>query len=199
MRLYVLASVLLAACSPYSPDLGAAPFRCGPADQDKRCPDGYTCIQGQGSNDPEVCIENGGNGEIPDANFGNCADDSSLEPNESTATAWMTPVDSSKSFPLSSLAICPPGDKDTYKVMIQTANENLEAILEYEEGGADLQAAILNSGGVPIANATATSATTKRAYTANLPIAIYYVQVSGPASGTVTTNNYKLTFNVTGP
>jgi hypothetical protein len=199
MRLLVLSSLLLAACSPYSPDLGAAPFRCGPADQDKRCPDGYTCIPGQGSDAAEVCVENGGNGMIPDVNLGNCANDTSLEPNDSTATAWVSPVDNNKDFELASLAICPPGDKDTYQVMIQTANENLEVNLEYEDGGADLQASILNSGGVPIANATSTGANTKRAYTANLPIAVYYVQVTGPTSGSVTTNNYKLHFVVSGP
>ncbi len=83
--------------------------------------------------------------------------------------------------------------------MMTTPNENLEMILEYEAGGADLQGAILNAGGTPIANATTTTANTKRAYTANLPTGIYYVQVLGPASGTLTTNNYKLNINVTGP
>jgi len=204
MRTLILSSILaaasLAACSPYSPDLGAAPFRCSTdPDQDQRCPDGYTCIPGQGSNAAEVCVENGGDGKIPDGGGNsNCANDSSLEPNETTATAWISPVDSSKTFDLAALAICPAGDKDTYSVMIQAANENLEIIIEYEAGGADLQGAILNSGGVPIANATSTGANTKRAYVANLPIGIYYAQVSGPASGTLTTNNYKLKFVVTG-
>ena len=63
---------------------------------------------------------------------------------------------------------------------------------------ADLQGAILNSSGIAIANATATTANEKRAYTPNLPIGVYYVQVTGPASGTTTTNNYKLDINVTG-
>jgi hypothetical protein len=97
------------------------------------------------------------------------------------------------------MAICPAGDKDTYSMMIQTTGENLEVIVEYESGGADLQAQILNSGGVPIANATSTGATTKRGYVANLPVGVYYAQVTGPSSGSVTTNNYKLTINVTGP
>jgi hypothetical protein len=44
-----------------------------------------------------------------------------------------------------------------------------------------------------------TTANTKRAYTPNLPTGIYYVQVSGPAAGSLTTNNYKLNINVTGP
>jgi hypothetical protein len=196
----VVLGALATACSPYSPDLGPAPFLCGAADQNPRCPSGYTCSTiGSGSGAQEVCIENGGSGVLPDTGNGNCADDRSLEPNENTSTAWITPVDTTKAFPLSSLAICPTGDKDTYSVMITTANENLEAIIEYEAGGADLQGAILNSGGISISNASMTTANTRRAYTPNLPTGIYYVQVSGPASGSTTTNNYKLTINVTGP
>lgn len=200
MRTLLLASLLsAAACSPYDPDLGAAPFRCGPVEQGQRCPDGYTCIPGQGSNAPEVCIENGGNGMLPDAGTGTCADDRSLEPNDSTGTAWVTPVDSTKSFPLAALAICPAGDKDTYSVMITQANENLEMLIQYQAGGAELQGAILNSAGISIGNAISTGSGTKRAYTPNLPTGIYYVQVTGPSSGTATTNNYSLTINVTGP
>jgi hypothetical protein len=60
---------------------------------------------------------------------------------------------------------------------------------------------LLNSGGVPIANAAAVSGVNrqKRAYTPNLPVGTYYAQVYGPNSGSQTTNNYKLTVNVTGP
>lgn len=201
MRTLLLLSLTAAAsaCTPYSPDLGAAPFKCGPVEQSPRCPDGYTCIPGQGSNAPEVCVENGGNGMIPDSNTGTCADDRTLEPNDTTATAWITPVDSTKSFPLSALAICPAGDKDNYSLMITTMGENLEMIVEFEAGGAELQGAILNSGGIAIANATTTTANIKRAYTPNLPTGIYYVQVQGPAGGSLTTNNYKLNINVTGP
>lgn len=203
MRSFLLASMILggalSACTPYSPDLGAAPFKCGPVEQSPRCPDGYTCIPGQGSNAPEVCIQNGGDGTIPDSGTSACDDDRSLEPNDTTATAWITPVDTTKSFPLSSLAICPAGDKDTYSLMITTMGENIEMLVEYEAGGADLQGAILNSGGIAIANATTTTANTKRAYVPNMATGIYYVQVSGPASGSLTTNNYKLNINVTGP
>jgi hypothetical protein len=204
MRTLILISTftaaLAAACTPYSPDLGAAPFNCGPVEQEQRCPEGYTCIP-QGSAAPDVCLRNGGDGTIPDGGGGNgtCANDSSLEPNDSTSMAWITPVDTTKSFPLSALAICPAGDKDTYSVMMTVANQNLEMIVEYEAGGADLQGAILNSSGISIGNATATTANTRRAYTPNLPSGIYYVQVTGPSSGTVTTNNYKLNINVTGP
>lgn len=197
LSLACLAAASLAACTPYDPDLGNAPFFCGPADQEQRCPEGYTCMP-SASGGTEVCVAP--NGMIPvDGNNTNCADDRMLEPNDSTATAWITPVDTTKSFPLASLAICPSGDKDNYSIMMTTANQNLEVVVEWEAGGAELQAAILNSGGVAIANATTTVANTKRAYTPNVPSGIYYAQVFGPNQGSVTTNNYKLSINVTGP
>lgn len=198
LSLACLVAASLAACTPYDPDLGNAPFFCGPADQEQRCPEGYMCMPSAGSGGTEVCVAP--NGMIPvDGNNTNCADDRSLEPNDSTATAWITPVDTTKSFPLSSLAICPAGDKDNYSIMMTTANQNLEVIVEWEAGGAELQAAILNSGGVAIANATTTVSNTKRAYTPNVPSGIYYAQVFGPNQGSLTTNNYKLSINVTGP
>jgi hypothetical protein len=115
--------------------------------------------------------------------------------------AWQTPVDQTKNFPLAGLAICPTGDKDTYAITIRTANENLEMIIEYETDGAPLQGSILNSGGVSIQNTSpvAGAGNKARAYAANLPTSVYYVQVYGPNSGGLTTNNYKLDINVTGP
>src|SRR5262245_31152615 len=190
--------LLLGACNAYEPDLGAAPFLCGPPEQNPRCPDGYACTPGMGSGAMDVCLKMGGT-IPPDGTPGNCLDDSPLEPNNDTQHAWVTPVDTTKTFPLAGLAICPAGDKDTYSITIRVMSENLEAIVEWEAEGAALQGAILNSGGVPIANASAVSGTTNkiRAYTANLPTGTYFVQVYGPASGALTTNNYKLNINVT--
>jgi hypothetical protein len=195
MRSFSLLFVLglFGACSPYDPDLGVAPFLCG--DAEPRCPDGYTC-QPQGST--EVCLAPGGS--LPDAGKGNCADDSTLEPNDSIQMAFQTPVATQKNnLMFAGLAICPAGDKDNYSITITMANQNLEMIIEYDASGADLQGAILNSNGAPIANATPMSSGVRRAYTPNLPVGTYYAQVYGPSSGTVQTNNYKLTVNVTGP
>lgn len=184
------------ACSPYSPDLGAAPFLCGSADP--KCPDGYSCMMnGSGAS---VCVAP--NGQIPDGGNGNCADDSALEPNETIQTAFQTPVAAQKaSLTFAGLAICPMGDKDTYAITITTEGQNLEVIVVYDANGAVLNASILNSGGIPIANASPVSGMdgTIRAYTAHLPAGNYYAQVTGPTSGTLTTNNYKLTINATGP
>src|SRR5262245_42939075 len=187
----------LVACTPYDPDLGAAPFLCGPPAQEPRCPSGYKCTPPMsGSGGAEVCLSEGGV-VPPDAGNTNCADDSPLEPNNSITNAWQTPVDTTKMFPLAGLAICPSGDKDTYSVTIRTANENLEMVVEYHSMGAVLQGAILNSGGIAIGPATAVSGAANkiRAYTPNLPTGVYYVQVYAPTTG-LTTNNYKLDINV---
>ncbi|HEY5948766.1 MAG TPA: hypothetical protein VIV40_24920 [Kofleriaceae bacterium] len=188
-----------AACSPYDPDLGSSPFLCGPADQEQRCPDGYACMTTSAG---DYCLSAGGMVPV-DGNNLNCADDSALEPNDSIAQAFQTPVATTKNtLTFAGLAICPAGDKDDYSVTITTANQNLEVIIEYDAAtGADLQGSILNSGGQAIANASPVSGMMgmRRAYTPNLPTGVYYASVFGPAMGSLTTNNYKLTINVTGP
>jgi len=201
MRSLALCFLAVAACSPYSPDLGGAPFLCGSSAP--LCPDGYACQSPQGgsaSGSDGVCIKAGG--QIPpDSNPTMCANDQSLEPNDSIAMAWVTPVDTRKNFPLSSLAICPEGDKDTYSMQITVASENVEVLVDYDTAGAALQGSILNAGGTAIAQAMPISGSPGhiRAYVANLPVGTYYAQVFGPASGSVTTNNYNLTINITGP
>jgi len=201
MRSLALLFLALGACSPYSPDLGAAPFLCGSGAP--LCPDGYACQSpqgGSGTGSDGVCVKTGGV-VPPDSNPTNCADDSSLEPNDSIAMAWVTPVDTRKNFPLSSLAICPGGDKDTFSMQITVANENVEVLIDFDTAGAALQGSILNSGGTAIAQAMPVTGSPGhiRGYVANLPVGTYYAQVFGPASGSVTTNNYNLTINITGP
>lgn len=200
MRSLVFSALALAsaaACTPYDPDLGPAPFLCGPADQNPRCPDGYTC---QSTSAGEVCLAPAGMVPV-DANMnGACADDSQLEPNDSKDTAFQTSVARQRmNITFAGLAICPVGDKDNYAIEIVTANQNLEVLIEYDPSGADLQGQILNAGGIPIANAAPMSAGLRRAYTPNLPTGVYYATVFGPPEGTILTNNYKLTINVTGP
>ncbi|HUS33338.1 MAG TPA: hypothetical protein VMZ53_32770 [Kofleriaceae bacterium] len=186
------------ACTPYNPDLGESPFLCGPMEQSPRCPDGYACVT---MNMKDYCVAEGGSVPV-DARPANCADDSQLEPNDTIQQAFQTPVATQKNnLTFAGLSVCPAGDKDTYSITITTANQNLEMLIEYDDGGAELQGSILNSGGVPIANASAVSGMNrvKRAYTPNLPVGTYYAQAYGPNSGSQTTNNYKLTVNVTGP
>jgi hypothetical protein len=202
MRTFLLSSLVLAgfaACTPYDPDLGGSPFLCGPVDQNPRCPDGYVCVM-QGTSG-EYCV--GQNGSVPvDGRPANCADDTQLEPNNTIQEAFITPVATQKNnLTFAGLAICPAGDKDTYSITITMANQNLEMIIEYDDGGAELQGSLLNTAGVPINNAALVSGMqrVKRAYVGNMPTGTAYAQVYGPNSGTLTTNNYKLTINVTGP
>jgi hypothetical protein len=184
------------ACSPYDPDLGPSPFKCGPADQNPRCPDGYTCEMVSGG---EYCLAPAGTVPI-DANNLNCADDHELEPNDMISTAFQTPVATQKkTLTFSGLAICPAGDKDNYSITITMANQNLEVLIEYDTaGGVDLQGSILNAGGTPIANASPVTGEPgkRRAYTPNLPTGVYYAAVTGPTMGSVVTGNYKLTITV---
>jgi hypothetical protein len=200
--LALLGFLAAAACSPYSPDLGATPFICNGSGA-PLCPDGYSCQNPQGGSamgSDGLCIKAGGS--VPaDSNPTMCADDHALEPNDTKDMAWVTPVDTRKNFPLTNLAICPMGDKDNYSMQITVANENIEVLIDYDTAGAGLQGAILNAGGTPVANAMEISGSPGhlRAYLANSPVGTYYAQVFGPASGSVTTNNYNMTINITGP
>jgi hypothetical protein len=183
----------LAACDSYDEDLGPTPFLCGP---DDACPAGYACADDQ-ANGRRVCVSS--DDSIP-SEF-DCNDDSDLEPNDVLAMAAMTPIDVMKSYSLDGRAICPATDKDTYAVMISTTNENLDAQITFQAGGAALRAAILNTGGVPIATAAAVAGepTTLRAFARNLPSGLYYVQVSSTLAGSLAVNNYKLELAVSGP
>jgi len=189
MRTWILLVAVLAACGdddgPSSQNDGELGGHCYP---NGTCNIGLTCSAGLCS---VVDASVSGDGQQ-----GGCADDSALEPNEAYTSAWVTPVDTTKTLNLASLAICPAGDKDVYAITLNTANENLEIIVVYETSTPALQASILNSSGIALANATMTAAKTIRAYTPNMPTGTYYANVQGPGTGQ---NNYSLTINVTGP
>lgn len=206
MRSLFFVSLLLTACSAYDPKLGAKPFLCGTSEP--KCPDGYECkddgtgvvaciIQGPG---PSV---DGSSGDMGPA-F-NCADDSVLEggtKNDTVATSSATPVASQRpSITFAGLAICPDGDKDTYRIDITASGQNLKTEITYDDvamGGVSLSVSILNSGGTPIANGSPMGGNKVGVTAANLPMASspYYVQVFGPVTGK---NNYKLLLEVSGP
>src|SRR3569623_887055 len=143
----------------------------------------------------------GGSGVPVDCTPSNCQDVSSLEPNNSITQAWQTPVDTRKSFPLTMLAICPAGDKDTYSMSLSVALENIEVLIDYDPAGAPHSGAILHRSGAAVANARPSAGADGhiRAYLAMAPVGVDYAAVFGPASGAQTTNNYNLTINITGP
>ncbi len=194
-----LALSAFTACTPYNPDLGEAPFLCGQSDP--KCPDGYTCEPDPNGGAAMYCLAPNATVPIDAATF-LCSNDSQLEPNNTTMMAFQTPVAAQKnSLTFAGLAICPAGDKDHYSVTITQMGQNLEMILEYEDGGAPLSASILNNNGNPIMNASPVTGMNRviRAYIPNMPTGVVYAQAYGPTMGALQMNNYKLTINVTGP
>ena len=197
--LFVTALTAVAAnCSPFDPNLGAAPYLCTAAQPD--CPEGYIC-QATGSPAPMdmACLKQGGT--LPDAGSGGgflCADDSAVEGvgggrNDTIATAFVTPVATQMpSISLAGLAICPEGDKDNYQINIVTANQNLEVISSWESG-MPVNVSILNAGGTSIGNGTAMGDKAFRVCLPNLPVGMYFA--SAFAAATIK-NNYKLSIKV---
>ena len=174
----------IAACSPYDPDFGSTPFLCG--QNEPRCPDGYFCIQ-EADTGRQVCSET-----APD-DFDCVADPN--EPNDSTSAPTMTAIDTQATVTIDGLAVCPDDDVDVYSITVSSA-ESIELLVTFESGGATLEGFILNTGGVPIATATLFEGTTIRAQAPDLAAGTYFVEVKGPAAGTLTVNNYSMTINV---
>jgi hypothetical protein len=185
----------LAACSPYSPDLGNAPYLCNP--DDMSCPDGYKCMPTAEATPRNVCVS--GSGLEPDAmQMGfPCADDSSLEGgarNDTPQTAYQTPVDTQRlDLTLAGLAICPEMDKDNYAVTVSASTvaggmNSIEVIVSWDSGQ-PLSMSILNTGGTSIGNGTSNGEKSIRACVPNMPAGTYFASVF--AAGT-TKNNYRL-------
>ena len=119
-----------------------------------------------------------------DAQFA-CANDSTFEPNETTANAFSTSVDTqTQMLTLTGLAICPPTDKDHYRVTLSTM-KSLEVIASWDSGPA-LKLSLLNAGGTTLSNGTA-GANQMRVCTQNLPPGEYFAAVTGTMQ-----NNYRL-------
>lgn len=191
--LFVSLSSLLGACNAYDPDLGSKPFLCGMAEP--KCPDGYACM----ANTTGVmeCVTTSGTVvDAPVSGF-QCADDSILEgasKNDTIANAYATPVATQRpDISFAGLAICPEGDKDTYKIDVTTANSNLEAITSWDSG-MPISVSILNGSGASINNGTSNGEKSLRAYAANLPVGTYYAQAYAAAN---VKNNYKISIKVT--
>lgn len=201
-----LSALLLAACSPYSPDLGAEPFICGT--DSPECPDGYTCDK---TKQPPrgVCVADEGNGadagpdamSTADAGPFSCADDSGIEPNENTGQATVTPVSSQRDdYSLVGLSICQSGDVDVFRFTIDQSGKNISVAvtLHFPRSQGDLVVEILNQQGVVIA--TGNYDATNRIVTANVPNApaeAFYAQVRGVDASAQ--NNYNIDIVTTGP
>ncbi|MEO8553066.1 MAG: hypothetical protein ABI678_24000 [Kofleriaceae bacterium] len=207
MKIALISFVALAACSPYSPDLGYAPFLCGASDP--KCPDGYDCMA-DGSAQAMVCVKAGGT--APDAGSGSgsggqCADDSNLEPNNTVAQAYLIGqlpvINGVKTITLAGLSICPMGDKDTYAVNPTASSQTLSAEIEFDPNQAVLQVNVINGTTMqPIVSGSPNGEGKNKVALANVPTGggPTYVQVivSPVGGGSLTTNgNYKLTLTLT--
>jgi len=188
----ILSFAALAACNPYDPDLGNAPFECG--SDEPRCPEGYTCVEHSDTN--QVCEKQ--QGEEIDAPGGNfqCANDSSIEPNNDVMTAFVTPIPSMMTYSLVGLAICPTGDRDHYRFDINVNGLNFEATVSGVANRTPLSLNVLTSAGAAVASGapvTGTPAVVRVEIPNRLAVGSYIVQVQSPDT---TENNYDLSLKV---
>lgn len=199
MRTYLFASLsvvslgaLVVACNPYDPDLGNQPFECGSSEP--RCPEGYTCHTYSDTN--EVC-EKSEPADI-DAAGGTfqCANDSSIEPNNDVQTAFVTPIPSMPMYKLVGLAVCPTGDRDHFRFDIDVNGKNFEATVSGVANRSSLSLNVLTANGSAVASGAPVAGTPQvvRVEIPNrLAIGSYIVQVQSPDG---TENNYDLTLKV---
>lgn len=182
-----LALALLAACTPYQPELGTAPYLCG--DVEPRCPQSYECVEDE--DQVEVCVR----GELPPDRPIHCADDTALEPNDTIATAASVPAGSS--FTISELSICPAGERDTFEVALSDG-QSIEVIATFARDAQPLDGSILNLAGVPIARATPRGEppTSLRAVATGLTGGRYFVQIFGINDSK---GSYDLAVKISGP
>jgi hypothetical protein len=191
----ILLLLAFAACNPYSPDLGDTPFRCG--SEDPRCPDGYECIEHSAS--MHICEREGFNevdaGPEEDAAELVCNDDSDIEPNDTIAQAFLTPIPTFRSCTnMVSLAVCPSTDKDLYSFRVETNGKNLRSTLTLDVSRGQLELKILNGSGATIANGAVLDGNTIQVTVPNMAVGTYYVQVGSPTESTIE-NNYTIEIN----
>jgi len=184
-------AAVAANCSPFSPDLGNAPYKCAVAEP--RCPDGYTCFE-ENAADPNTHVCVGEGGLAPDAGSSGfqCLDDSGFGMNDTIGGAFQTPVAGTMMSMAVASSICPELDKDHYAVNVTVTNSNLEVITSWDSG-MPVNISILNAAGTSIGNGTAMGDLAFRVCLPNLPIGTYYA--SAFAAGTVK-NNYRLSIKI---
>jgi hypothetical protein len=122
-----------------------------------------------------------------------CANDSSIEPNDMPQSAFITPLPFQQSYTLVGLAICPSTDVDHYRISVD-ANFNFEATVQSVAGRNPLAVALVDaSGDVIVDGATVVGGMPNvvrlEAVAALISPGTYYVRVRS-ADGTE--NNYDL-------
>ena len=111
MKAYLFSLLAVAACSPFDPDLGAAPYLCSATSTE--CPDGYTCQStGQAAPKDMACLPAGG--MLPDGGTSGfqCLEDT-FGQNDTTAGAFPAPVGPAHHMVAALAPLRPRGGKDT--------------------------------------------------------------------------------------
>jgi hypothetical protein len=190
MKAYSLL-LLIAACSPYDPDLGPAPYLCSAVSPD--CPEGYTCQStGQAAPKDMACLPEGGGGELPDGGQQGfqCLEDT-FGQNDTTAGAFPTPVAATNQMFAALTSLCPAGDKDNYSITISTP-ATIRVSTTWESGSA-VGVQVLNAGGTPIGNGGPKGTNENCLCLKDLPQATYFAAVSAAAT---VQNNYRVEIKV---
>jgi hypothetical protein len=192
-----VALVVLAACGSNKDDDGELGAHCYP---NATCNVGLTCNGG-------ICLVTDAAVDAPADVMIDAPPDAfvcptdAYEPNNSIADAYVTTVAGTTSTQALSASLCPGTDKDYFTVVITVASTNLELLVDRPANDNLVQASILNSGGVPIANAAVTTTPTRlRAYTPNLPTGTYYAETyTASPTNAMGAHAYTATLTVTGP
>lgn len=189
MKAYLFTFLALGACSPFDPDLGAAPYLCSAVSPD--CPEGYTCqTTGQAAPKDMACLPAGG--MLPDGGTSGfqCLEDT-FGQNDTTAGAFPTPVAASNQMFAALTSICPEADKDTYSITVQSPL-SLRAKTTWESGQA-VNIQLLGATGNPIGNGAPHGTNENCVCVNDLPQGMYFAQVSAAAN---VKNNYRVEIKV---
>jgi hypothetical protein len=188
---FVFSLLAVAACSPFDPDLGAAPYLCS-ADN-PLCPEGYTCQStGQAAPKDMACLPEGGS--LPDGGTSGfqCLEDT-FGQNDTIQGAFQTPVAGQNQMFAALTSLCPEADKDNYAITV-TSPTTIQVRTTWESG-MPVNVSILNATGMPIGNgAPRQNATNENCVCLkDLPQATYYAGVS---AGAQVKNNYRVEIKV---
>lgn len=167
-------------------ELGGPCYQNGTCNANLECSNGVCIADDAGVDDPPDVLDGG---FLPDA-FA-CLDDSAFEPNETTQTAFVTPVDTQQTF-TALAAICPAADKDHFGLNVTANNRSIEVITSWTAGDT-VNVSLLNQAGNSLGNGTPMGANAMRVCLPNLPVGRYFAFVFA-AAGAI--NNYQVMIRV---
>ena len=119
-----------------------------------------------------------------------CNDDSSIEPNDTTATATETSIpDIGTTFALTSLAICPSSDRDVFRLRIDANGKMIDVNVLFEDETAPLDLVVFSddAGSMDVGTSDGPGQISVRVATPGP--GFYFVEIS---SGFGLPNNYDI-------